>query len=35
VGWASSVLIRSLKKRDHLEDIRVDEKVILQWVLGK
>jgi len=25
----------NLKGRDHLEDIGIDEKIILEWILGK
>jgi hypothetical protein len=27
--------LESLKRRDHLEDLGVDEKIILEWILGK
>jgi hypothetical protein len=30
VSW-----VENLKERDHSEDLRVDEKIILEWVLGK
>jgi hypothetical protein len=29
VGW------KNLKGRDHSEDIGVDKKIILEWILGK
>jgi hypothetical protein len=25
----------NLKGRDHLEDLGIDEKIILEWILGK
>jgi len=27
--------LENLKRRDHLEDLGVDGKVILEWILGK
>jgi hypothetical protein len=27
--------LENLKRRDHLEDVSVDEKIILEWMLGK
>jgi hypothetical protein len=27
--------LENLKERDHLEDIGIDGKVILEWILGK
>jgi hypothetical protein len=27
--------LESLKRRDHTEDLDVDENVILEWILGK
>jgi hypothetical protein len=32
---AYSILVRKLKRRDHLEDIGVDGRIILEWVLEK
>jgi len=26
---------KSLNGRDHLEDLDVDERIILEWILGK
>jgi hypothetical protein len=28
-------LLENLKGRDNLEDLGVDEKIILEWILGK
>jgi hypothetical protein len=25
----------NLKERDHFEDIGIDEKIVLEWILGK
>jgi hypothetical protein len=25
----------NLKRRDHLEELDIDEKIILEWILGK
>jgi hypothetical protein len=27
--------LENLKERDHLEDLGIDEKLILEWMLGK
>jgi hypothetical protein len=27
--------LKNLKRRDHSEDIDVDGKIILEWILGK
>jgi hypothetical protein len=27
--------LETLERRDHLEDLEVDEKIILEWILGK
>jgi hypothetical protein len=27
--------LESLKGRDYLEDLDVDEKIIIEWILGK
>jgi hypothetical protein len=27
--------LKNLKGRDHLEDVGVDGKIILEWILGK
>jgi hypothetical protein len=32
---AYSILFRSPKGRDHLEDLGVDAEIILEWILGK
>jgi len=29
------ILSKSLKVRDHWEDLGVDDKIILEWILGK
>jgi hypothetical protein len=28
-------LLENLKGRDHMEDRDIDEKIILEWILGK
>jgi hypothetical protein len=28
------MLVENLKGRDHSEDLRVDGKIILEWILG-
>jgi len=28
-------LVRKLKERDHAEDLGVDVRIILEWILGK
>jgi hypothetical protein len=28
-------LFGNLKGRDHLEDLGIDKKIILEWILGK
>jgi hypothetical protein len=30
-----SILLENLKRRDHLEDLGIDGKIILQLILGK
>jgi hypothetical protein len=30
-----NVWLQSLKGRDHSQDIGVDDKIILKWILGK
>jgi hypothetical protein len=32
---AYSIFVVNLKERDHLEDLGLDGKVILEWMLGK
>jgi hypothetical protein len=32
---AFKVLIRKPKGRDHSEDLGIDGKIILEWILGK
>jgi hypothetical protein len=32
---AYKIWLESLKGRDHLEDIGIDEKIILEYILGK
>jgi hypothetical protein len=32
---AHSILMENLKERDHLEDLGVDGKITLEWMLGK
>jgi hypothetical protein len=29
------ILVRKMKGRDHSEDLDVDRKIILEWILGK
>jgi hypothetical protein len=28
-------LLENLKEKDHSEDLGIDEKIILQWILGE
>jgi hypothetical protein len=30
-----NILLENLKGGDHLEDLGIDEKTILEWILGK
>jgi hypothetical protein len=32
---AHSILVGNLKGRDHLKDLDVDGRIILEWILGK
>jgi hypothetical protein len=32
---ACKILIGSLKKRDHMEDLGVDRSIVLKWIIGK
>jgi hypothetical protein len=32
---ASNILVENLKGRDHLEDLGVDGRITLEWILGK
>jgi len=32
---AYSIWLENLKERDHFEDLGVNEKIILEWILGK
>jgi hypothetical protein len=32
---AYEIFVRKLKGRDHLEDLVVNERIILKWVLNK
>jgi hypothetical protein len=32
---AYTILVENLKGRDHSEDLGVDGKIILEWILGK
>jgi hypothetical protein len=32
---AYRILVGNLKRREHLEDIGVDEKIILKWIFNK
>jgi hypothetical protein len=32
---AYNIFVENLKGKEHLEDLGVDGKVILQWILGK
>jgi hypothetical protein len=27
--------LENMKRKDHLEDLGIDEKIILKWILGK
>jgi hypothetical protein len=33
--YVHKILVRNLKGRDHLEDLGVDRKIILIWILGE
>jgi hypothetical protein len=32
---ADNILLEYVKERDHLEELGVDERIILDWILGK
>jgi hypothetical protein len=32
---AYNIVVENLKRRDHLEDLGIDGKIILQWISGK
>jgi hypothetical protein len=32
---AYKIWLESLTGRDHLEDLSIDEKIVLKWILGK